>query len=110
MLPAAAMRPSRVEAQRLRGGDELCGGRGGRSVGKRNREFRRAGERLARLWAYRLLDDDRRIDGHRLRLSIGCHGERATSFAEAAALSLVGGVGSGAVIVAVLCGGMRMDC
>lgn len=41
------MRPSRVEAQRLRGCIQLCGGRGGRPVCKRSNEFRRSGQRLA---------------------------------------------------------------
>lgn len=38
------MRPSRVEAQRLRGGIQLCGGRGGRPVCKRSNEFGRTGQ------------------------------------------------------------------
>lgn len=109
MLPAAAKRPSRVEALRLRGGVQRSGVRGGRSVGKRDREFRSARKRFVCFWAERplsgylsIVPDNRRPGGR-------SDGKRAAGVAEAAAF-LVGGVGAGVVTVVVMntgCGRRR---
>ncbi len=101
MLPAAATRPSRMEARRLRGGVQWCCGRGGRSVSERNCERRSARKRFARSLNDRPVNVYLNIEPDNRRLSGGSQGESAACVAEAAA-SLVGVAGSGVVTVVVV--------